>query len=379
MTMPSSPNKTFQAACLTPPGTGGIATILVRAPIELISSPSALFVSASAKPLHLQPFQHIIYGKWGREDVVVCRLDADQFEIHCHGGKAATSRILNDLFSCGIESVDPACLERCSKFDQQIFELMTHATTRSQLVLILAQQQLTFPALLEKLISNIIPTHAVLKELRTSLAWTEYGQQRMRAARVILAGPPNVGKSSLINALVGYERVVVHQDAGTTRDLVSATISVEGYPIELCDTAGLRESQDEIETQGIARTRERFNNSDLLLLMIDAENPDESILDIRAMVNVPCLVVVNKTDRADYSSSSVEPDLHISAKLKLGIEKLQQKIVSTLFPVHPPSGTWVPLTSVQSEWLEKLIVAIESSQSEQVLQLVNEINQPREI
>jgi tRNA modification GTPase len=87
---------------------------------------------------------------------------------------------------------------------------------------------------------------------------------------VVIAGPPNVGKSSLINALLGYQRAIVFDQPGTTRDVLTATTAIDGWPVELADTAGIREGDDAIETEGVARALAEIRAADLVVEVWDA-------------------------------------------------------------------------------------------------------------
>jgi tRNA modification GTPase len=187
--------------------------------------------------------------------------------------------------------------------------------------------------------------------------------------RVVLAGRPNVGKSSLINALLGYPRAIVFDQPGTTRDVVTATAALDGWPIELTDTAGLRAidepSADELERVGIARALEQIAAADLLVLVFDATRP-WSAEDIELIRRWPLAVAVsNKCDlvaksipdslRADRSKDLAV--LHTSAVTGEGIEALGRQITARLVPNVPPAGAAVPFTQRQTELLAQALEA----------------------
>jgi len=144
------------------------------------------------------------------------------------------------------------------------------------------------------------------KTLAAILDTYQQGQILRRGVRAAIVGKPNVGKSSLLNALAGYERVIVTEVAGTTRDTVEETVKVGGVMLRLIDTAGIRETADRIEAIGVERSRKAIEGADLVILMIDGSQPltaeDEEVIDLCCeLENV--IVLLNKADKA----SLVEP------------------------------------------------------------------------
>ena len=120
--------------------------------------------------------------------------------------------------------------------------------------------------------------------------------------RTVIFGAPNVGKSSLLNLLLGYERAIVSARPGTTRDVIEETIDVRGIPLRLVDTAGVRESEDEIEREGMARTQRQVERADLVLHVVDASGPMvDGGLQIAAGESRE-LLVLNKFDLGEHKS-----------------------------------------------------------------------------
>ncbi|MFY9586703.1 MAG: GTPase, partial [Actinomycetota bacterium] len=139
-------------------------------------------------------------------------------------------------------------------------------------------------------------------------------------------GPPNAGKSSLLNALVGRERAIVSPLAGTTRDVVEATIELAGVPVRLLDTAGIDVARDEVEAEGIRRSRGAIEESELLLVVVDGSRPlAREVLDetaCRARV-----VVRGKSDLArDPSTARIDGALDVSALTGAGIDRLVHRL-----------------------------------------------------
>ncbi len=149
-----------------------------------------------------------------------------------------------------------------------------------------------------------------------------------------IVGRPNAGKSSLFNRLVERERAIVTAQPGTTRDLVTERISLDGIPLELVDTAGLREGLEEVEQLGIARSREALADAALVLVVLDATQPlnDEEHRLLEAVKGRPALVAVNKSDLAEAGEAVTEvggvPTLRTSALTGEGIAELQERILA---------------------------------------------------
>jgi tRNA modification GTPase len=147
----------------------------------------------------------------------------------------------------------------------------------------------------EQIVARMAAVRAPLEELESSSA---YGKIVHEGLTLAIVGRPNVGKSSLFNRLVERERAIVTAMPGTTRDLVTETVSIGGIPVELVDTAGIRRAYDEAESIGIQKSREALADADLVLLVLDptqAPEPEDEDL-LRAIANRPALVVENKAD-----------------------------------------------------------------------------------
>ena len=164
----------------------------------------------------------------------------------------------------------------------------------------------------------------------------EAGRLLREGLLVVIAGRPNVGKSSLLNRLLDRERAIVTEIPGTTRDLVEESITLGGVVVRFSDTAGLRPAQDRLEALGIERTRERLQQADLVLYLVDASHPlaPEDGAALAELAGQPGLVVINKIDlpgslsEAELSGITAWPLTKISAKTGQGIEALQEKIVA---------------------------------------------------
>jgi tRNA modification GTPase len=183
---------------------------------------------------------------------------------------------------------------------------------------------------------------AKLESLRHRLAQIIAASRQGRLLRdgiqVVLAGQPNVGKSSLLNALAGAERAIVTEIPGTTRDAVRETISLEGIPLHVIDTAGLREPLDPVEKIGIDKTWEAITIADLVLWVSDAARPETRIVDpalaARLPVGSPKIDIVNKIDLVGtqpYQNKAVNvTEVAVSAKFGNGLEFLRSSILEAV-------------------------------------------------
>jgi tRNA modification GTPase len=188
---------------------------------------------------------------------------------------------------------------------------------------------------------------AQIHAIRTPLAALEKTFTSGRIVRggftLAIVGRPNVGKSSLFNSLVERNRAIVTATPGTTRDLVTERVSLEGIPVELIDTAGLRESADEAESLGIAKSREAMAEADVVLLVLDATEPihQEDEAAIATLATRPLLIVLNKQDIAPLNliRRDAYPTLRTSARTGAGVPELRRAIFRLLTKEVPTPET----------------------------------------
>jgi tRNA modification GTPase len=192
--------------------------------------------------------------------------------------------------------------------------------------------------------------------------YSALGRHLVDPWRVVIAGAPNVGKSSLANAIAGYQRSIVAPTPGTTRDLVTMTLAMDGWPIELSDTAGLRRIDNDLEQEGMALARQAVQDADLCLWVLDssvpAQWPDLHRKSVRS--------VINKIDLPPAWDTSQAGAVQVSARTGAGIPALCQSIGKGLVPDEPPPGAAVPYlselcSSVEAAWRHHLAGQHEAS------------------
>ena len=221
-------------------------------------------------------------------------------------------------------------------------------------------------------VSSILLESKKIKESLSSLIKDgEDGRYVKEGVKVAILGEPNVGKSSLLNALLGQQKAIVTPIPGTTRDVVEGEVSIRGIPIKLLDTAGLRQSDDEVEKIGIRKSVEAVEECDLAILLIDQSTTKEQIDNLKRLSKgKKSLIVYNKTDIFKA------PEGYVGISAKEGdVEALKEAIFSRL-SLSPTSLSAASLSSKRQLSLLKRIdadlsSAIEGAESEQTLDLIS--------
>jgi tRNA modification GTPase len=167
---------------------------------------------------------------------------------------------------------------------------------------------------------------AVGVQISDLLKTAAQGRILREGLRVVIYGATNAGKSSLLNRLLGHERVIVSETHGTTRDTIEEAVNLGGFPIRLIDTAGLRSAADEIEREGIARTEKSLRQADLRLRVVDANGPKTDAYQSDGEA-APDLLVLNKTDLAEHEDWAAAGGIRISCLTGQGLVELEQAIL----------------------------------------------------
>ncbi len=182
--------------------------------------------------------------------------------------------------------------------------------------------------------------------IETLLATADRGILLREGAKIVLAGRPNVGKSSLLNALLQTDRAIVTPVPGTTRDVIEETLNLRGIPVRLTDTAGLRETSDEVERIGVARTRDSLSDADLVVLILDAtagETPEDTALRTELAQHAP-LIVWNKWDLLPLEQAFPAEGLPVSAAICWNIAPLEEALAERILGGAAPAADGAAVT-----------------------------------
>ncbi len=358
-------------AQLTPSGRGAVASILVAGPgtIDLVNR---IFSPASGQPLGELPVGRVVFGSFqslsdAAEEVVVGLHGPEQVEIHSHGGAFAAAAVMNVLAAKGAKIVPWQQVAEHLEPDRVVAEArvaLAAARTEKTAAILLGQYHGALRKCLEEIAAgierqpdNLVPPLARLHRL---LVLAPLGEHLTQPWRVFIAGAPNVGKSSLMNALVGYQRSIVFDQPGTTRDLLTAVTALDGWPIELVDSAGLRESIDALEAAGVARAAAGMAEADLVLWVEDATSASVAC----PQLGVGVLIVRNKSDLLPPGVSFTDRDLlGVSALTGQGLDQLCQRIVQQLVPTVPARGEAVLFTPRQEQAIQNAVTALSAGDS----------------
>lgn len=374
------------AAIATPLGTGGISIVKVSGP-KAVESVIPIFKPRNPqRALDQLPSQTMVFGHIHDfrngdlvDEVLLTVLRAprsftgeDVVEINCHGGPQVTTAILEMLLQCGLRLAEPgeftrraflngrmdltqvegtidlihARTQRAARLGSQLIanglgaaiRRLRHTVIEIRSLIEAAidfddeiQTDIPLDSIADKIAVQVIPA---LQELVSNY---QSGRLLREGLRVVLAGKPNVGKSSLMNKLLNQERVIVSEVPGTTRDTIEEGIEIDGIPILICDTAGLADSNDPIERIGQKRSQEAIENSDLILFMIDGSQPlDDSDRGLVEFLGERFhLVLRNKIDLVKnmdqltrLKKTPTEGYLDISAIDGQGLDGLKKRLLS---------------------------------------------------
>jgi len=351
------------AACLTPAGTGAIATLAVRG-LAAWQTVSALFHPLSSATIVPESGRYW-FGRFGAdiadEVVLAVRRTTPTYwlEVHCHGGREVIALLLETLTAQSIQTCTWQQLEQRTTDDPlQALAATTLAETPTLRCasIVLDQLRGAFRRALEGVSDTFQQNQPkegqrLLMEL---LCHASVGRHLIHPWRVVVAGAPNVGKSSLVNALAGFQRSIVSPIPGTTRDVVTTRLAMDGWPIELADTAGLRDAAETLEEAGSERARAAAASADLCLWVLDGSDPP-----VWPSFSSPAMhVVINKVDLPpvwDIREAREKGAIAVSAQTNAGITELCQSLSRWLVPVQPTPGVALPFTQELCDRLEKVL------------------------
>ncbi len=386
---PYIPGETI-AAVATPPGEGGVAIIR-------ISGAQAVDIAALiySGPLRSYRSHTMHYGKIvdqkGQivDEVLIAVMQAphsytgeETVEIYCHGGSLITRRVLQTVLNAGARAALPGEFTfkayMNGKLDlAQAEAIQALIAAKNDLALQAAESQLqgALSKKIQRFQKELIEIAAILEawvdfpeeglefasaqEITLSLSKVaqemealsqtfEEGKMLHEGLTLCLAGAPNVGKSSLMNALLGKDRAIVTDIPGTTRDLLEADLSIGGLHFRLVDTAGIRQAHETVEQEGIRRSFQALKEADLILVVLDAsrgiEAQDQAILSQTPSSST--LLIWNKVDLSSPHTPPPEA-IPISAKEGHGLAQLKETIQAKIWKQGAPSKEEVVVTHVR--------------------------------
>jgi tRNA modification GTPase len=228
----------------------------------------------------------------------------------------------------------------------------------------LIEAEINFPEDVEEIDSGLVISQLeeVKSQIDKLLASHKKGNLIKEGIKLAIVGRPNVGKSSLFNALVGYERAIVSEIQGTTRDFIEESLKIKDIPVILLDTAGLRDTEDKIEKIGIEKAQEKINEADIILFVIDASSgfAEEDKKIYNKIKDKPHIIVVNKSDLNNKPIDFFEKYdniVYTSVVNNQGIKELEEKIITSLGIIEKEDDLFINLR--QSTLLKQAIEKIE--------------------
>lgn len=354
------------AAIATPIGVGGVGVVRIsgEAAERVLKK---VFRSKNEKYENRKMYFGVFCGKGFRDSCLAVLFRAphsytgeDVAEIHCHGGRTLVHAVLESVLAQGVRLADKGEFTKraflngkLSLSESEGIIEMIHAESRAEInasyhlmtgeltrkvkeiqdgltdLIASLEAALDYPEEEFDAVNTEREVRAADSRLQTLLQTYASGKLIKDGVGVVLAGAPNAGKSSLLNALLSYDRAIVTEIAGTTRDAISESVEIDGIRFRLTDTAGIRESRDPIEKLGVQRSRQAIAEADLILYVLDtdAQNDDsEEILPLLAEKKV--IAVYNKNDRKDFKKKPpkqlrTEYEMQVSAKTGDGIGALK--------------------------------------------------------
>ena len=373
------------AAIATAPGEGGIGIIRISGEKSLQVAQS-IFKSKSGKMIKDYNARTLIYGtvvdnEKVIDEVLVAYMKGpnsytaeDVIEINCHGGFISVKKILELILSKGVRLAEAGEFTKRAFLNgridlsqaEAIIDViksktdMAHEVAQSQLEGSLAKkikdlrmnvtevlahlevsidfaeedvEEITYQTLEEKALE-------LRNEIKKLYDTAESGKILRDGLKTVIVGKPNVGKSSLLNSILGENRAIVTDIAGTTRDVIEEFVNIKGIPLKIVDTAGIRETEDVVENIGVEKSRESFSTADLVIMVLDASRKlsEEDMEILESLKNKKTIVLLNKMDLEpqielekieEFVNS--EDIIKISALKHQGIEELQDKIEAMVY------------------------------------------------
>jgi len=353
-------------ALLTPPGRGALAVVGV-AGADAAHMVNGVFTARGGRAVAGLMDGAIAFGRWGGtggEEVVVVRHAAERLEVHCHGGLAAAAAIVASLVGRGAHEVGwrewlVDVEHDAGPVGVEAREALPRAGGPKAARILCRQLAGALDAEVTRVARLVAAgeTDAARTTVERLLRASRVGLRLTRPWRVVVAGNVNAGKSSLVNALAGHARTLVSPLPGTTRDLVETRIVLDGWEVDLIDTAGLRERPaGTVEAEGIARAVATVATADLVLRVVPATEEQ-----VPPTVGPRELLVLSKADLAPPVRDAANGPIRTSAATGAGIDELARRIVAAVVPeeasVPDLLAGAVPFTPRQVEVVRGLVAS----------------------
>lgn len=381
--------REFDTICAiaTPIGEGGIAIIRISGE-KALEIADKIFAPKSKKDIKDMKTYTMRYGtivdldtKDIIDDVILSYMKGPRsytgenvIEVNCHGGVVATNRVLNQIVKAGARIAEPGEFTKRAFLNGRIDLSQAEATmdiikAKTELSMKSAMMQskgalskeigelrkylLNVLALIEYAVDfteddEDIVDDDLIAQIKDSITKTitrinsllknaDEGKIIRDGLNIVIVGKPNVGKSSLLNSLLREKRAIVTDIPGTTRDIIEEYINLDGIPIKITDTAGIRDTEDTVEKIGVERSKEKIEEADLVILMLDTSRDldDEDRVIIDAINDKKYIALLNKVDLecklSEEVITSLNRTIEISAKTGFGIENLKEEIKNLFF------------------------------------------------
>lgn len=327
----------------------------------------------------------------------------DTIEINCHGGVVATNKVLEQVIKQGVRIAEPGEFTKRAFLNgridlsqaEAVIDIINAKTDLSMKSALMQSEGLIskeIRGLREKLLSTIAHIEATVdypeddleevtsemairdldiikKEIKGFIETAEEGKILREGLSTVIVGKPNVGKSSLLNALTKENRAIVTDIPGTTRDVIEEYINISGIPIKIIDTAGIRETDDVVEKIGVERSRAKINDADLIILILDSSNEltEEDKEIINHISNKKYMILLNKSDlnskitQKDLENINCTNIYNISAKTGEGIDEVRTAIKDMFFKGEISTNNVIITNTRHKEALLRAYECIESA------------------
>ncbi len=425
--------KEFDTICAvaTPIGEGGIAIIRISGDKSLEIA-NRIFIGKNKKDILQMKTYTMKYGNIIDldsneiiDEVILSYMKAPHsytgenvVEVNCHGGVIATNKVLNQIIKSGARLAEPGEFTKRSFLNgridlsqaEAVMDIITAKTDLSMKAAMM-QKNGSLSKEIDKLRKNLLNVLALIEyavdfteddedviddnlliqvkeginktitRITELLKSADEGKIIRDGLNVVIVGKPNVGKSSLLNALLKERRAIVTDVPGTTRDIIEEYINLDGIPIRITDTAGIRDTDDTVEKIGVEKSKEKISEADLIILMLDTsrglDDEDKQIID--AIKDKKYIVLLNKVDLdrklTEEIVDSLTNKIEISAKTGIGIEKLKQQIKYLFFNGEIDSESLIISNTRHKEALYRALencdIALERVNANEYLDLIS--------